>query len=91
MESSSRIDIERFNGHNFDLWKLKMEDIFVDQEQWTMVCPGTHPTCMSMKEWEKIKRKVRSTIWFFLADSMLLNVLSEYSTKKLWDKLGSFY
>jgi hypothetical protein len=30
MASSSRIEIEKFNGQNFDIWKLKMEDILVD-------------------------------------------------------------
>jgi hypothetical protein len=50
MASSSRIEIERFNSHNFELWKIKMEDLIVDQEQWTTVYPGTQSTGMSMKE-----------------------------------------
>ena len=33
MASSSRIKIEKFNGKNFELWKLKMEDLLVDKEQ----------------------------------------------------------
>jgi hypothetical protein len=37
MESSLRIEIEKFNGHNFELWKLKMEDLLVDREQWVVV------------------------------------------------------
>jgi hypothetical protein len=40
MASSSRIEIE-FNGKNFELWKLKMEDLLVDKEQWMVVDPGT--------------------------------------------------
>jgi hypothetical protein len=49
MESSSIIEIEKFNGQNFELWKIKMEDLLVDQEQWTMVCLGTQLTGMSME------------------------------------------
>ena len=30
--SSSRVEIEKFNGHNFELWKIKMEDLLVDKE-----------------------------------------------------------
>jgi hypothetical protein len=30
MESSSRIEIEKLNGHNFELQKLKIEDLLVD-------------------------------------------------------------
>jgi hypothetical protein len=44
MASSSRIEIEKFNGKNFELWKLKMEDLIVDKEQWIAVDPGTQPT-----------------------------------------------
>jgi hypothetical protein len=91
MASSSRIEIEKFNGQNFELWKLKMEDLLVDREQWTTVCPGTQPTGMSTEEWEKLERRERSMIQLCLADSVLLNVSGEDSTKKLWDKLGSLY
>jgi hypothetical protein len=46
MASSSRIEIEKFNGKNFELWKLKMEELLVDKEQWIVVDPGTQPTSM---------------------------------------------
>ena len=46
MASSSRIEIEKFNGKNFELWKLKMEDLIVDKEQWIIEDPGTKPTGM---------------------------------------------
>ena len=44
MERSSRIEIEKFNGKNFELWKLNMEGLLVDKEQWIVVDPGTQPT-----------------------------------------------
>jgi hypothetical protein len=44
MASSSRIEIEKFNGKNFELWKLKMEDLLVDKEKWIIVDLGTQPT-----------------------------------------------
>jgi hypothetical protein len=91
MASSSRIEIEKFNGHNCDLWKLKIDYLLVDREQWTTICPGTMLTGMSMKKWEKIQRRARSAIQLCLADSVLLNGLGEDSSKKLWDKLGSLY
>jgi hypothetical protein len=40
MESSSRIEIEKFNDQNFDLWKLKIEYILVDREQWEAIHPS---------------------------------------------------
>jgi hypothetical protein len=111
MASSSRIDIEKFNGKNFELWKVKMEDLLVDKEQWIVVDPGTQPTgtpststhatgtqptstpptSMSKEDWEKLDRRARSTIRLCLADSVLLNVSGESTTKELWDKLGNLY
>jgi hypothetical protein len=44
MESSSKMEIEKFNGKSFELWKLKMEDLLVDRDQWITVDPGTAPT-----------------------------------------------
>jgi hypothetical protein len=43
MVSSSRIKIEKFNGKNFELWKLRIEDLLVDKEQWIPLDPGTQP------------------------------------------------
>jgi len=44
MASSGKIEIEKFNGQSFELWKLKMEDFLVDKDQWIAVDPGTKPT-----------------------------------------------
>ena len=54
MVSSSKIEIEKFNSHNFQLWKLKMEDLLVDWEQWIVVDPGTKTTGTSQEYWDKL-------------------------------------
>jgi hypothetical protein len=46
MAISSKIEIEKFNGQSFELWKLKMEDLLVDRDYWIAVDPGTAPTGM---------------------------------------------
>ena len=74
MVSSSRVEIKKFNGYNFERWKLKMEDLLVYKEQWTTVDSGTNPATMSSEDWEKLDRKARSTIDFCLSYSVLLNV-----------------
>jgi hypothetical protein len=40
----SRMEIEKFNGKKFELWKLNMEDLLVDKEKWIDVDIGTQPT-----------------------------------------------
>ena len=91
MASSSRIEIEKFNGHNFELWKIKMEDLLVDQEHWIAMDLGTQHTGMSKEDWEKLEIRERSTLSLFLLDSMMLNVYGEDSAIKLCGKLGSLY
>jgi hypothetical protein len=72
MVISSRIEIENFNDKNFELWKLKMDDLLLDKEQWIIVDPstpstgmqptstqmtGTPPIGVSKEYWEKLDRR----------------------------------
>jgi hypothetical protein len=61
MASNSKMEIEKFNGKIFDLWKLKMEDLLVDKDQWITVDLGTAPTRTSADDWKKMDRKAKST------------------------------
>jgi hypothetical protein len=76
---------------NFELWKIKIEYLLVDREQWATVYPCTILAGMLREEWEKLERRERSMIRLCLADLVLLNVSGEDSAKKLWEKLGSLY
>jgi len=60
MVSSGKIEIEKFNGQSFELWKLKREDLLVDKDHWIVVDPGTKPIGMSDEEWKKLDRKARA-------------------------------
>eukprot|EP00253_Pinus_taeda_P029912 PITA_29912 len=51
MVSSEKIEIEKFNGQSFELWKLKMEDLLVDKDQWIVVYPGE---AMAKALWDKL-------------------------------------
>jgi hypothetical protein len=62
MASSSKMEIKKFNGESFELWKLNMENILVDRDQWIVVDPGTAPIGTSSNDWKKLDRKAKSTI-----------------------------
>ena len=62
MASSGKIEIEKFNDQSFELWKLKIEDLLVDKDQWIAVDPGTKPMGVTDEEWKKLDRKAKSTI-----------------------------
>jgi hypothetical protein len=68
--------MESFNDTNFELWKLKREDLLVDQDLWVAIS-RTNLASMKYKEWEAFERKTRSLIRFCLDDSVLLNVFEE--------------
>lgn len=91
MENSGKIEIKKFNGHSFETWKLNMEDLSMDQDQWIVVDRGMTPTIMVEKYWVKLDQKVKITIHFFLLDSVLLNVSWESMVKDFRDKLGTLY
>ena len=91
MASSGKIEIEKFNAQSFELWKLKMEDLLVDKDQWIAVDLGTKPTGVTDEEWKKLDRKAKSIIRLCVSDSVLLNVSGEATAKALWDKLGTLY
>eukprot|EP00253_Pinus_taeda_P009475 PITA_09475 len=74
MASSGKIEIKKFNGKSFELWKLKMEDMLVDKYQWIMVDPSTKQMGVFDEEWKKLDRKEKSTIRLCVSDSVLLNV-----------------
>ena len=46
----------------------------VDQEQWIAADPSKKPTTTSQDDWDKLERRVRSTIRLCLSDSVLLNI-----------------
>ena len=91
MVSSGKIEIEKFNGQSFELWKFKMKDLLVDKDQWIMVDPSTKPTGVSDYEWKKLELKEKSIIRLCVSDSILLNVSREAMAKALWDKSGTLY
>lgn len=50
MASTSRLEMEKFNGTNNELWKLKMEDLLVHRDLWVVVF-RTKPSGLKDEEW----------------------------------------
>jgi hypothetical protein len=71
--TSAKFEIEKFNGkNNFELWKLKMRDLLVQQ--------GLHkaldgkrkkPASMTNEEWEDLDARALSTIQLCLVRMMM--------------------
>ena len=54
MASNLKMEIEKFNGKIFELWKLKMEDLLVDRDQWIAVDPCNAPIGTSTDDWKRM-------------------------------------
>ena len=93
MASSSygRMEVEKFNGTNFELWKLKMEDMLEDRDLWEANSSATRPETIAQADWDLKDRKAKGLIRLCLSDSILLNVLDEKTINNLWTWLGSVY
>ena len=82
---SGRIDVEKFFGTNFEMWKLKMEDLLIDQDLMDAIDEDKlRPTDLTLAaQYDVIDRKAKGLIKLCLADSILINVHEEPTMKKL--------
>jgi hypothetical protein len=62
MARNSKMEIKKFNGKSFNLWKLNMEDLLVERDQWITLDLGIAPTRTSADDWKKLDRKAKSII-----------------------------
>jgi hypothetical protein len=91
MESTSRrVEIENFNGRNFELWKLKMENLLVDRDLWIFLS-RSELVGMKQEDWDLSNKKSTRLIRICLANFVLLNVHEEKAATYLWKKLGDIY
>jgi hypothetical protein len=90
---SSKFEVEKFSGKsNFELWKLKMRDLLVQQGlQKALAFNTKKPATVKNEEWEDLDEKSLSTIRLCLADDVLFNIVGEDTTSGLWSKMESLY
>jgi hypothetical protein len=62
MASNSKMEIKKLNGKSFEMWKINMQDMLVEKDQWIAIDLGVAPTRTSVDDWKKLDRKAKSTI-----------------------------
>ena len=84
---------KKFNGkNNFELWKLKMRDLLVQQGlHKTLDDKRKKPATMTNEEWEDLDASVLNTIWLCVADDVLFNIIGEETTIGLWSRMEKLY
>ena len=78
MASSSyeKMGVDQFNGSNFELWKLKMEDMLKDRDLWEVASLPMRPAAMSQADWDLKDQKAKGLIRLYLANFFLLDICS---------------
>lgn len=88
--TSAKYEVEKFTGrNNFTLWKLQMLDVLVSQG--LGLAFKTKPDKMSAEDWEDISMRTLSMIRLHLSSEVLLQVMTENTVTKLWDRLRVMY
>ena len=76
--------VEKFNGQNFPLWKMQMEDYLYQKDLYLPLSGKTKKsTAMTDVEWNILDRKALGTIWLCLAASVAFNISKETTTEGL--------
>jgi hypothetical protein len=75
MSEDGKFRVEKFNGQNYQLWKMQMED-YLYQKDLFLPLSGVAKKSAAMKdeEWEILDRKALGTIRLSLAASVAFNI-----------------
>ena len=82
MAEDGKFRVGKFNGQNFSLWKIQMEDYLYQKDLYLPLSKKTKkPTAMTYEEWNLLDRKALRTIRLCLAASVAFNISKETTTR----------
>eukprot|EP00253_Pinus_taeda_P009734 PITA_09734 len=92
MAEDDKFRVEKFNGQNFSLWKMQMED-YLYQKDLYLRLGGKTKMLMGMtdEEWNLLNRKTLGTVRLCLAVSVAFNISKETITKGLIKAMAKLY
>jgi hypothetical protein len=90
---SLNFEVEKFSGkNNFELWKLKMHDMLVQQGMVKALLEKEKKLgTITYDDWDDMDARALSAICLCLADDILFNIVLEKTVVGLWMKLESLY
>jgi hypothetical protein len=92
MSEDGKFRVEKFNGQNYQLWKMQIED-YLYQKDLFLPLSGVakKPVTMKDEEWEILDIKALGMIRLSLTVSVAFNTSKEKTTKGLMDALAKLY
>ena len=89
MTEEGSFQIEKFDGIDFNLWKMQIEDLLVQKD--LDVVLDDKPEKMSNTEWAGLDRKAMSVIRLSLSKNVAFNILKEKTAKGIMEALSNMY
>jgi len=92
MTEDGSFKVEKFNGQNYQLWKMQMED-YLYQRDLYLPLSGRTRKLMSKTDtkWDILDRKAIGTIWLCLVASIAFSISKEMTTQGLMSALAKLY
>ena len=92
MAEEGKFKVEKFNGQNFQLWKMQMEDYLYQKDLYVSLDgKAKKPASMTDEEWAILDRKALGTIRLCLAASVAFNISTAKTTEDLMKALAKLY
>ncbi|GMI76144.1 hypothetical protein HRI_001283700 [Hibiscus trionum] len=87
---ATKFDIEKFNGRNFSLWKLKIKAIL--RKNGCLAAISERPADFTdNKKWNEMDENAIADLHLALADEVLSNIEEKKTAKEIWDHLAKLY
>ena len=92
MAEDGKFRVKKFNGQNFLLWKMQMEDYLYQKDLYLPMSRKTKkPMAMTDAEWDILDRKALGIVWLCLAVSVAFDISKETIKKGLIKVLVKLY
>ena len=86
---AAKFEIEKFNGSNFSLWKLKIRAV-LRKDNCLEAIEG-RPTDMSDEKWKEKDDNAVANLHLAMVDSVLSSVAEKKTAREIWDVLNKLY
>ncbi|KAE8707942.1 hypothetical protein F3Y22_tig00110365pilonHSYRG00006 [Hibiscus syriacus] len=87
---ATKFDIEKFNGRNFSLWKLKMKAIL--RKDGCLAAINERPVDFADNiKWNEMDENAMENFHLALADEVLSSIEEKKTAKEIWDHLIKLY
>ena len=91
MAEDGRFRVKKFNGQNYQLWKMQMEDYLYQRDLYLSLSGKTKKsTSMIDTKWDILDTKALRTIRLCLAASVAFNITKETTTEGLMSELPNY-